>query len=352
MGGPSAPIAPDGTFTIKNVPPGEYRLLAQTTVEGADPGVQVPEAVTMLITVDGADIANLALSASAGWSASGRIVTESGGPPSLPASQVRLVGRFVDTDTAPTRTGAFQNQDSGRVKDDWTFALTALFGATRLRVTLPDGWMVKSIFRNGADISDAAVEAKSGEQMTDLQVVITDRVTAVSGRLVNDKGAPAVDGTVIVFSEDAEKWAEDSRWVRSARPDQQGQYQIKGLPPGRYLAVAVDYVESGLWNDPEYLVSAARTERCPCPARARGASPLASIVMTFRARAARDLTAGRAGGCLRWRGAICAAARAPRAGGRMGRASIPPPQPARTMRPPGDRRPPIDAHRRDPRCRW
>ena len=49
-----------------------------------------------------------------------------------------------------------------------------------------------------------------------------------------------------------------SRFVRSARPDQQGTFQIKGLPPGDYLAVAMDYVEDGSWNDPEYLESIRR----------------------------------------------------------------------------------------------
>ena len=42
------------------------------------------------------------------------------------------------------------------------------------------------------------------------------------------------------------------------RPDPQGQWQIKGLPPGEYLAVAVDYVQEGTWNDPEYLESLRR----------------------------------------------------------------------------------------------
>jgi len=51
------------------------------------------------------------------------------------------------------------------------------------------------------------------------------------------------------------RWLEDSRYVRSARPDQQGTFQIKGLPAGEYLAVALEYVEDGAWNDPEYLDS-------------------------------------------------------------------------------------------------
>ena len=33
---------------------------------------------------------------------------------------------------------------------------------------------------------------------------------------------------------------------------------MSGLPAGEYLAVAVEYVEDGLWNDPEYLESLRR----------------------------------------------------------------------------------------------
>lgn len=29
-------------------------------------------------------------------------------------------------------------------------------------------------------------------------------------------------------------------------------------PPGEYLAVAIDYMEEGIWNDPEYLESIQR----------------------------------------------------------------------------------------------
>ena len=79
-----------------------------------------------------------------------------------------------------------------------------------------------------------------------------------TGQLADEKGAPLTDGTIVVFSADTSKWAEDSRFVRAARPDQQGQYQIKGLPAGEYLAVAVDYVQEGMWNDPEFLDSLRR----------------------------------------------------------------------------------------------
>lgn len=38
----------------------------------------------------------------------------------------------------------------------------------------------------------------------------------------------------------------------------EGKFQIRGLPPGEYLAVAIDYVEDGMWNDPDYLESIRR----------------------------------------------------------------------------------------------
>ena len=59
----------------------------------------------------------------------------------------------------------------------------------------------------------------------------------------------------MVFARDSQKWFEESRWVRAVRPDQQGTYRVDGLPPGDYLAIAVDYVEEGTWNDPVFIES-------------------------------------------------------------------------------------------------
>ncbi|HEY1910964.1 MAG TPA: carboxypeptidase-like regulatory domain-containing protein, partial [Vicinamibacterales bacterium] len=78
-------------------------------------------------------------------------------------------------------------------------------------------------------------------------------------QLADDKGAPIVDGTVIAFSTDTEKWTEDSRFVQSARPDQEGKYRVRALPAGEYFVVAVNYVEEGMWNDPEFLDSVRRS---------------------------------------------------------------------------------------------
>lgn len=128
---------------------------------------------------------------------------------------------------------------------------------TLVLVNVPDGWMVKSIIENGRDISEASLDQKVGETLSDVQVIVTNRVTSLTGQIVNAQGAP-VDGTVIAFSSDPDKWLEDSRFLRAVRPSQDGHVQISGLSAGEYLVVAVDYVQDGNWNDPEYLESIRR----------------------------------------------------------------------------------------------
>jgi hypothetical protein len=238
-------VAADGSFNIKNVPPGEYKVMARA---GGDKGAEV---AAFPIVVNGVDINNLSIATAGGGSITGLIVSENGGALDMPRDRIRVVARLADIDFDPRIGGG--NPDSGRVKDDWTFAVTDVYGPVRLRINMPDGWMVKTILRGDVEVGESPIELRNGDELSGIRIVVSSNVTAVTGLLADDKGAPLPDGTVVVFSADSEKWATDSRFVRAARPDQQGQFEIKGLPAGDYLAVAVDYVQQGMWNDPEYL---------------------------------------------------------------------------------------------------
>ena len=138
---------------------------------------------------------------------------------------------------------------SASTKETWT-----VLNAGKETV-LPDGWMLKSVTHGGRDMSDGEIPLRSGEELRDVEVTITPRVTTVAGRLTDGKNEPVYDATVVVFAAQPQRWFEGSRSVKAARPDQQGQWRLKALPPGDYLAVALEYVEDGSWNDPEYLES-------------------------------------------------------------------------------------------------
>ena len=248
----SAIVASDGTFTIRNVPPGEFTLEAVSRRDSAE-----PDAALLTVVVDGVDIDNLSLTGSAGGTVVGQVITEDGAAPALPRLRISVTER-TSGQPDPALLGAFRNPGSADVNADGTFTIKGVFGRSRLRLTLPDGWALKAVLHDGRDIAELPIELRSGETLSGVQVIVTKRMTSVTGQLVDEKGSPLTDGTVVVFAADSSRWAEDSRFVRSVRPDQQGQWRIRGLPPGEYLAVAVESIEDGQWNEPEYLESIRR----------------------------------------------------------------------------------------------
>jgi protocatechuate 3,4-dioxygenase beta subunit len=252
-----ATVAGDGTFRITGLAPGEYKLSVRTTVDIG--GVAAQESAGAVVTVAGVDIDNFSLITSNGWTLSGALYTTSGEPvPAAVRERARVVARPLSSDILAMGPNPVATPDNGRVTESSTFTVTGLYGPTRLRVNLPDDWTVESIQLDGRDITDEAIEARSGDALGNVQVAINNKINVVAGTVTDAKGAVTADGTVIVFADDGGRWLEDSRFVRSARPDQQGTFQIKGLPAGDYLAVALEYVEDGSWNDPEYLESIRR----------------------------------------------------------------------------------------------
>jgi hypothetical protein len=253
-GGPDVTVAADGTFTALTVPPGEYTVAASR--QSNDP--LGPEVALTTISVEGTDIDNVILTGSSGGTVSGRIVTEDGGAGPKMSSIRVTVSEPLRNQPSPALLGAFKDFGSAPVRDDGTFAVPHVYGRTRLQVTVPEGWMVKSVMRDGRDITNTWLELRSGEDLAGIDVTITNRVTSIAGQLMDDRNRPLRDATVLIFPGDADKWFETARTIRAARPDQQGRWQVKGLPAGEYLAIALDYVEDGAWNDPDYLESLRR----------------------------------------------------------------------------------------------
>ena len=250
-----ADVSGDGRFTFSNVQPGHYKLEATTLQAAGPPRDGPPEFAVLAIDVNGVDLDNLTLTGSTGGSISGRVVADSGSLPDLNRVHITIAERMLGQ-PEPLRIGTF-----GRVagfgmvepRPDGTFSLDHVIGRARANVVLPDGWALKGILHDGGDIADAPIELKSGERLDDVTIVLTRRVTTLGGQVVDGGGAPTSDGTVVVFAADRDKWFEQSRFVRAVRPDQDGRYQIAGLPPGTYYATAVSDVEDGAWADPDYL---------------------------------------------------------------------------------------------------
>jgi hypothetical protein len=243
----------DGAWTVSGVAPGEYMLIAQVMdlealgATGSTAGMPTPEMVTMNLTVTGDDMTGIALVSAVGGIARGTIRFEGGPAPAAPPSRASVFA-------ADPTSGGMPMMATGTIKPDWTFELKGLSGRRVLLVNgLPTEWTLKAVNVDGTDVVDTGLEVKTGQEVSDIEVIVTNRVTEVSGVVQDAKGTAVADFAVVVFPTDSQRWGFQSRYVRVARPDQTGRFQIKGLPPGSYVAAALEYLEPGEETNPEFL---------------------------------------------------------------------------------------------------
>jgi hypothetical protein len=144
------------------------------------------------------------------------------------------------------------------VNSNGTFELAGLLGVYTFRFeSLPAGWTVKSITANGIDISDTPAEFRPADRVS-MRIELTDRVTQVTGTVRSDR--PVKGATVVIFADDPTKWTGTSRFVKTARLAETGQFTVSGLPPHqRYLAIAVDFIEPDEPQNPDFLQRAKAT---------------------------------------------------------------------------------------------
>ena len=192
----------DGRFAIQGVMPGRYIAFAS---ESGPPGQT--RFATAEVVVAGDDVDGVRLTMTTGASARGRIVFDATG----------------------TALHAGRTSAGCPVTSSWRASGDILFDSDT-SPTLPT---------------------------TGLQVVLTDRTTTLKGRAVDADGRSTTDYTVVIFPEETHLRLFPSRFVRTARPDQDGAFSISGLPPSQYLAFAAPAIPEGSSSNPEFLASVA-----------------------------------------------------------------------------------------------
>lgn len=243
FGAPGTKIGPDGSFTIRNVSPGEYKLTVAVPASGSRPA----EGATTTVIFSGDDLGGVSLITTAGGTVSGRVVSDTG--EALPLEhKMRVNPRAVD----PTRTYSRYDAENGRVGEDLTFEVKGVIGANRFSISpTPAGWAVRSIQHEGRDLIDSPIDLE-GRSIEGVTVVLSKTLPHLRGALTDSTGLPA-EGTVLLFPADPDRWAEESRLIRPARPDSTGAFEFADVIPGEYLAIALEYVRTGDWADPAFL---------------------------------------------------------------------------------------------------
>jgi hypothetical protein len=239
-------VGGDGRFTVRNIPPGEHWLEVMPRSPEAESG-------SVSITAGGRDITDLVITTSPGATIRGTVTFEGDSASEKPA---RVMVSSPDIG-GPRAVRPFDD-GQGILDADGQFQISGVAGRVLFQVGTigfgppPIGWSIKSVTFNGADITDLPLDLAETGSVAGIDVVMTNRQTTLLGSVRNPGGSDVTDYTVVIFPDKLRDGAVSSRYTRVLRPDQQGRFQTRGLPPGDYFAVAVDSLEQGGQWDPAF----------------------------------------------------------------------------------------------------
>lgn len=237
----------DGSFSVVDLQPGEYSI--DVRPQSRTPNPEEVESASVSIAVGNEDIAGFLIATGKGATVLGRVIFDAKAPPSPGQNPLSIIPSPADPQMAPMMF----RETNGVVGEDGRFQMRGVFGKMLLRPTgLPPNWTLKSVMLDGQDITDTAYEFKSSGTVTGIEVVISDRSTNLSGTVRDSRGQQVKDYVVALFPKELREGRDARRFVRSTRPDQEGRYQTRGLPPGDYFAAAVESLEQGREWDPSF----------------------------------------------------------------------------------------------------
>lgn len=253
-------IAPDGSFSFANVPPGQFVLevtpardvivsLGRVTARGAEPPAS-PEFARMSITVGGNDIAGLVVTTRPGVTVSGRVIFPGNVRPTAPeGAPLRVNAAFQNPEDGP-RT-MFLRRDNGAIDESGRFQLRDVSGQVLFRVAGSTVDLVtKSVMLNGTDITNTAYDASRGD-VSGLEIVM-GAPAQINGTAKNTRGEPVRDFRVALFPASAKPSWLTASFMRTGSADPNGRFQFIQLPAGEYLGVAVETFEQGEEWDPAF----------------------------------------------------------------------------------------------------
>ena len=196
------------------------------------------------VSVAGQDISGVVLELQKGVTITGQVTAQAATPPAdysrtminlFPAAPDSNMMRSVPPARRPPskRAGGSRSATSSRAR----YRVNAgVPGGTPAAPSL----IVQSVTVDGEDALDMPLAVK-GRGINGMAVAMTDRITELSGTIVDEKGKPAIEHTLVLYPVDEKYWFFQSRRIRTTRAGEDGHYTFRVVPPGDYrLATVLD----------------------------------------------------------------------------------------------------------------
>lgn len=252
LGGYSTSVEEGGRFTVSNIAPGEYELVARAVMKRAGRSEEQGGKATKMwwaighVSVTGSDISGLVLTPRPGLSVSGRLQFDSGTVPPSSRSHIQI--------SLQPAGGTAMPPSPAVVSDTGDFTLSDVMpGRYRVSCTSPAGWAITSAMVDNIDAIDRPFTVSPESAGSKVTIHLSDRPSEVIGTL-SDGSTNARSGyAVMLFTADRDLWGTRGRREPApVTPAANGSFRFV-VPEGDYfLLVATDVTERDLL-DPSAL---------------------------------------------------------------------------------------------------
>jgi len=226
----------DGTFEIKNVAPGSYIATSETF-----DGKERYSAARHIVVYDH-DENNVGLVLSPGISVSGKITLDTGVPVSMRSGGAQLLPAdtymesFASTELQPDGQFVIRNVQPGT----YTLGITGI----------PEDLYIKAE-RSGQTNFMGSAFGLAFDPPASLEVLIGSDGGHIHGTVVDDNAKAFAGARIALVPTGTRRDRPDQ--YRVANSNEEGQFDLRGIPPGEYQLFAWENIEERAWLNADYM---------------------------------------------------------------------------------------------------